>query len=100
LIAARFQDGVEQVDFARRHRREAGNDTFVFEHGTGGDVIGDFAHGSDRMNVHDFGFASFATLANSFHQVGSDGAIDLGGGDLIVLLGVTMSTLDAGDFVL
>jgi Ca2+-binding RTX toxin-like protein len=79
---------------------EAGNDTFVFEHGTGGDVIGDFAHGSDKMNLADFHFASFAALQNSFHQSGSDGAIDLGGGDFVVLLGVTMATLDAGDFVL
>jgi Ca2+-binding RTX toxin-like protein len=79
---------------------EAGNDTFVFEHGTGGDVIGDFTHGSDKMNLADFHFASFAALQNSFHQAGSDGAIDLGGGDFVVLLGVTMATLDAGDFVL
>jgi Ca2+-binding RTX toxin-like protein len=79
---------------------EAGNDTFVFEHGTGGDVIGDFAHGSDKMNLADFHFASFAALQAGFHQSGSDGAIDLGGGDFVVLLGVTMATLDAGDFVL
>jgi Ca2+-binding RTX toxin-like protein len=79
---------------------EAGNDTFVFEHGTGGDVVGDFAHGEDKMNLTDFHFADFATLQNSFHQAGSDGAIDLGGGDFVVLPGVTMATLDAGDFVL
>jgi Ca2+-binding RTX toxin-like protein len=79
---------------------EAGNDTFVFEHGTGGDVIGDFTHGADKMNLADFHFASFAALQAGFHQSGSDGAIDLGGGDFVVLLGVTMATLDAGDFVL
>jgi Ca2+-binding RTX toxin-like protein len=79
---------------------QAGSDTFVVEHGGGGDVIGDFAHGSDRINLHDFGFASFAQLQTHFSQVGSDGAIALGGGDFIVLQGVTLSTLDAGDFVL
>ena len=79
---------------------QGGNDTFVFEHGTGGDVIGDFTHGEDKIDVHDFAFASFAALQASFHQVGSDGAIDLGGGDFIVLQGVTMTSLDSGDFVL
>jgi len=72
----------------------------VFQHGSGGDVIGDFAHGADKIDVHDFGFADFSTLATHFSQVGSDGAIDLGGGDFVVLLGATMSALDAGDFVL
>jgi hypothetical protein len=79
---------------------QGGNDTFVFEHGTGGDVIGDFTHGQDKINLHAFGFASFAALQASFHQVGGDGAIDLGGGDFVVLQGVTMSALDGGDFVL
>jgi Ca2+-binding RTX toxin-like protein len=79
---------------------QGGNDTFVFEHGTGGDVIGDFTHGQDKIDVHAFGFASFAALQASFHQVGGDGAIDLGGGDLVVLQHTTMTSLDAGDFAL
>jgi Ca2+-binding RTX toxin-like protein len=79
---------------------QAGNDTFRFEHGTGGDVIGDFTHGADKIDVHDFGFASFAALQSHFVQNGTDGAIDLGGGDFVVLQGVTMSSLDGGDFVL
>ena len=56
---------------------EGGNDTFVFEHGTGGDVIGDFTHAQDKIDVPAFGFASFAALQSSFTS-GADGAIDLG----------------------
>jgi hypothetical protein len=52
------------------------------------------------MDVHAFGFASFADLATHFSQAGGDGAIALGGGDFVVLQGVTMASLDAGDFVL
>jgi VCBS repeat-containing protein len=79
---------------------EDGADIFVFEAGTGGDVIGDFAGGTDKIDLSDFGFANFAALQGRFSQVGADGAIDLGGGDFIVLNGVTMSGLTAGDFVL
>jgi hypothetical protein len=39
-------------------------------------------------------------LQSHFVQNGTDGAIDLGGGDFVVLQGVTMSSLDGGDFVL
>jgi hypothetical protein len=65
-------------------------------------VIGDFVHGEDKMDVHAFGFASFADLQSHFAQVGGDGAIYLDGtgNDFIVLQGVTMASLDGGDFVL
>jgi len=79
---------------------EAGADTFVFERGTGGDVIGDFLRGTDKINVAAFGFTSFAALQAGFSQVGANGAINLGNGDFIVLHNVTMSQLTQGDFVL
>jgi Ca2+-binding RTX toxin-like protein len=79
---------------------EAGSDRFVFERGTGGDVVGDFVSGTDRMDLSDFSIASFSALQSRFVQVGSNGAIRLDGGDMIVLLGVQMSTLTAGDFIL
>ncbi|WP_447762571.1 M10 family metallopeptidase C-terminal domain-containing protein [Sphingopyxis panaciterrae] len=79
---------------------EAGADTFVFERGTGGDVIGDFVRGSDKIDVSAFGFASFAALQASFSQTGAHGAIVLGNGDFIVLHNVTMSQLTQGDFIL
>jgi Ca2+-binding RTX toxin-like protein len=82
---------------------EGGDDTFVFEHGTGGDVIGDFTHAQDKIDVSAFHFASFADLQSRFTQHGSDGAIDLGSlttFDFIVLQHTDMATLDAGDFIL
>ncbi|MBB5661807.1 M10 family metallopeptidase C-terminal domain-containing protein [Brevundimonas halotolerans] len=78
---------------------EAGNDVFVFQPGTGGDVIGDFTIGQDRIDLKAFGFANFADLAVNFSQVGADGAINLGNGDFIVLHGVTMANLTAADFI-
>lgn len=77
---------------------EAGNDRFVFTAGTGGDVIGDFTRGQDRIDVSAFGF-SFAQLLPNFIQNGNVGAINLGNGDFIVLHNVTMSTLTAADFI-
>ncbi len=77
---------------------EAGNDTFVFGIGTGGDVIGDFTQGQDRIDISAFGF-SFAQAQANFIQNGNVGAINLGNGDFIVLHNVTMSTLTATDFI-
>ncbi len=79
---------------------EAGADTFVFARGTGGDVIGDFARGVDRIDLRAFGFTSFTQLQSAFSQVGSDGAIALGNGDFIVLHAVTMNQLVAADLIL
>ena len=79
---------------------EGGADTFVFERGTGGDVIGDFLHGTDKIDISALGFGNFATLQANFVQVGNVGAIDLGNGDFIVLHSVTMAQLSANDFVL
>jgi Ca2+-binding RTX toxin-like protein len=78
---------------------EGGNDTFVFQAGTGGDVIGDFAAGQDRIDLSAFGL-SFAQVQAGFSQVGGNGAINLGNGDFIVLHTVTMSALTAADFIL
>ena len=78
---------------------EGGADTFVFQVGTGGDVIGDYQVGVDRIDLSGFGFANFSELAVNFSQVGGDGAINLGGGDFIVLHSVTMANLTAADFI-
>jgi len=79
---------------------ESGADTFVFEHGTGGDVIGDFLAGADKIDLSAFGFANFQAVVNSMHEVNGTTAIDLGGGDFVVLNGVAEATLHAGDFIL
>ena len=79
---------------------EGGADTFVFEHGTGGDVIGDFLAGTDKIDLHAFGFADFQAVINAMHEVNGTTAIDLGNGDFIVINGVANAALHAADFVL
>jgi serralysin len=78
---------------------ETGNDIFVFTSGTGADVIGDFTRGQDRIDVSSYGL-SFTQLQARFTQSGANGAIQFANGDVIVLNGVTMSTLTAADFIL
>jgi Ca2+-binding RTX toxin-like protein len=79
---------------------EAGRDVFIFEQGTGGDVIGDFLVGTDRIDLSSLGFTTFSGVQAAMHQHGNDLAIDLGRGDLIILLGVSSGQLRAGDFIL
>ena len=79
---------------------EAGADTFVFERGTGGDVIGDFQAGTDKIKLTSFGFSTFADVQAHMHETGGTTAIDLGQGDFTVVNGVTMATFTASDFIL
>lgn len=89
--------GGNDVLFGDRPGGTAGHDTFVFDGAVGQDVIGDFHHGEDTIRLIG-SYASFAEVQAHFVQNGGDGAIDLGGGNLIVLQGVTISTLTASDF--
>jgi Ca2+-binding RTX toxin-like protein len=76
---------------------EGGADIFVFGANSGADVVGDFAIAEDVIEFASY-FTSFDQAQANFHQHGADGAIDLGGGNLIVLHGVTMATLTAANF--
>ncbi len=78
---------------------EAGADTFVFTRGTGGDVIGDFVAGTDRIDLSAYGL-TWQTVINSMHENGGTTAIDLGNGDFIVLNGVARAALSQNDFIL
>lgn len=78
---------------------EAGDDVFVFDQGTGGDVIGDFTQGQDRIDISSYGL-TFAQLQTLFVQNGNVGAIQFANGDVVVLHNVTMSQLTAADFIL
>jgi Ca2+-binding RTX toxin-like protein len=78
---------------------QAGADTFIFEHGAGGDVVGDFAAGTDKIDLTAIGY-TWQQVQNSLHENGGNTAIDLGGGDLVVLNGVTAAQLQASDFIL
>lgn len=77
---------------------QGGADIFLFSRGTGGDVIADFQHGVDRIDVSQF-FTSYEQLLANLVQNNGSSAVNLGNGDFFVLLGVTNSTLSAGDFI-
>jgi len=81
-----------------------GHDTFVFMPNNGDDIIGDFHHGEDKIDLRAFGFSGF----NDLHiTVLSDGSsvIDLGSGsvhvmDVVLLqMGIEQTPLTAGDFI-
>lgn len=78
---------------------QAGTDTFVFTPGTGADLIGDFAPGTDRIDLSAFGF-SWAGVQAAMGQNGSDTFINLLNGDMVVLQGVAIGQLTEGDFLL
>ena len=79
---------------------EGGADTFVFERGTGGDVIGDYQAGLDHIRLSGVGYTSFAQIQTHMVENGGSTAIDLGQGDFVVLAGVPMASLTAADFLL
>ncbi len=78
---------------------EGGADRFVFERGTGGDAVGDFAVGTDKIDLSAFGL-SWQAVQNAMREVDGTTAIDLGQGDLIVLNGVARASLTQADFIL
>jgi Ca2+-binding RTX toxin-like protein len=77
---------------------ESGADTFVFGPGQGQDLIGDFAAGTDKIRLVG-SYTDFAQASAHFVQNGANGAIDLGGGNFVVLNGLNMGTLAATDFI-
>nr|WP_310524911.1 calcium-binding protein [Polymorphobacter sp.] len=79
---------------------ESGADNFVFERRTGGDVIGDFQVGVDKISLVGLGFTSYAQLSANFVENAGTTAINLGFGDFIVINGVTNVALSASDFIL
>ena len=82
-----------------------GSDTFVFG-GTdfGADTITDFDAGTgstsvDLIEVSTSAFADWSALSAASAQVGSDVVITYDASNAITLEGVTLSDLDAGDFL-
>jgi VCBS repeat-containing protein/ELWxxDGT repeat protein len=78
----------------------AGADHFVFDHGTGQDMVGDFVSGTDKLDLSAFGFANFAAVQAATHDVGGNAVIDLGGGDSVTLSGFLAAQLQSGDVIL
>ncbi len=74
-----------------------GADVFVFETGTGRDVVRDFETGVDTIEIA--GFAAFQSFGDlTLTQAGSRVLIDLGNGDEIVLRNLQVGDLSASDF--
>ena len=78
---------------------EGGADRFVFERGTGGDVIGDFQPGVDKIELVGLGFSTYAQVQAAFVENGGTSAINLGQGDLVVINGITNAQLTANNFI-
>ena len=78
---------------------ETGADTFVFERGTGGDVIGDFTPGTDKLQLAGIGYTNLTEVKAHMVEAGGVSAIDLGAGDFVVLHNVTIAGLSEGDFI-
>jgi len=78
-----------------------GADTFVVARGEGNDVIADFRGGEgDVIRLDGFAFGDFAAVKAASVQYGADVVIGLGGGQVLKLLDVSLSELDAGGFSL
>lgn len=77
-------------------------DTFVFADGYGADVIADFSRKQgDRIELAGVaGISDFTDLIdNHAAQVGEDVVIETDGGDTLTLVGLSLDTLQAADFL-
>lgn len=81
----------------------ANGDIFVFNPGSGQDIIQDFTQGAGIGDVIRFYYTPFenmslATIKNNMLQVGSDVVLTLSDTDSITLIGTTISGFVADDF--
>lgn len=81
-----------------------GNDVFVFADGGGADRIQDFAAKNDAEKIDLTGVSGLVSFADDLQglmqQQGDDVLIDFSQGDSLLLLGVSLTDLDAMDFLL
>ncbi|MBX9924795.1 MAG: hypothetical protein K2Y05_00415 [Hyphomicrobiaceae bacterium] len=78
---------------------EAGSDTYVFERGTGVDAIGGFVAGADKIELSGLGYSSYAQIQPLIFQSGTNTGINLGLGDVVVLVNISAATLSSTDFL-
>ncbi len=74
----------------------------VFKLGGGHDVITDFAHGVDKLDLSEYGFDSFSSLQPYLSASGGDTVLSItynGVVNTTTFKGVAFGTLDAGDFI-
>jgi Ca2+-binding RTX toxin-like protein len=75
----------------------SGEDIFVFQKGTGRDVVTDFRHGRDEIDASQLAGVDKLSDLN-VRQSGHDTIIEHGS-DILVLKGVNASDLDGNDFI-
>jgi beta-glucanase (GH16 family) len=77
------------------------NDTFLFEQGSGKDILYNFHTGattSDVVRLVDYGFDSFAEVTQAMTQTGTDVLLKLSSSDLILFKNTTVSAFTAQNF--
>lgn len=81
----------------------AGSDTFVFERGTGHDVISDFVTtgaSQDHVRLSNLDFASFEQVRGAMTQEGDDTLLKLSDDSSITFLNHKVGDFSGGDFLL
>ncbi|MEZ5715568.1 MAG: calcium-binding protein [Paracoccaceae bacterium] len=103
--------GFDTIDGGTGDDELTGNfnaDTFLFADGHGADTITDFEATNNAEKIDLSGISAITSLADlnlgsatlgAATQVGADVVIDTGGGNSITLAGVSLSDLDANDFI-
>ncbi len=77
-----------------------GRDIFVYEQGDGHDHFADFIDGRDKIDLSDYGFASFQEVKDLTHIGWKSSQIELGDGDAIHVRGMNKMNIDESDFIL
>ncbi len=80
-----------------------GDDLFVFQDGSGNDLVSDFVAGAgspDRLDLTAFGFADFDAVLAAANTVGSNVVIQLDVDDSVTLLGVQEAQLHPNDVLI
>ncbi|GAA0589963.1 hypothetical protein GCM10009416_30630 [Craurococcus roseus] len=77
----------------------AGADLFVFDPGMGSDRIADFEPGADRLLLRGLGVSGFAQFLAAAADGAGGASIDFGGGQRLLLEGVSEARLGAADLL-
>jgi hypothetical protein len=75
-----------------------GADTFFFNPEGGNDIITDFGTGDDVIDLSAFTGMGYDNVILNSTQTEDGVNIDLGNGNSVTLVGVSLDSLDAGDF--
>ncbi len=97
------ENGADTITGGRGNDRiwgGAGVDTFIFTAGDDADQIKDFENGVDKLDLTSFGFATFSDVLALATGYAASLSLDFGGGDTILISGLTSATFDATDVLL